>query len=274
MFQAKPFRHTKAVAFTLIELLVVIAIIAILAAILFPVFAQAREKARQISCLSNEKQIGLGLLQYNQDYDENMPLPGFTHSGAPGGSCGAGPWTDCYSWRTSILPYVKSTGVFKCPDFQISPQVNTSDYNGSQWQNSTDNKVNHIPLSYAGSLTWANFSYQGIAQVTRPASIIMVVESRFMYPDMATWTIGSDGGYWDNAQIIHGGKKSNYIFYDGHAKAYNPCQTFGDLTKWKPGDTPPDDYLWEWYVAANGTDPNPNILQGWQNECYQKPEMK
>ena len=60
-------------AFTLIELLVVIAIIAILAAILFPVFAQAREKARAISCLSNEKQIGLGIMQYQQDWDEKNP---------------------------------------------------------------------------------------------------------------------------------------------------------------------------------------------------------
>jgi prepilin-type N-terminal cleavage/methylation domain-containing protein/prepilin-type processing-associated H-X9-DG protein len=87
--------------FTLIELLVVIAIIAILAAILFPVFAKAREKARQTSCLSNVKQIVLGMLQYAQDYDERMPH-GYS-SAAPG------------PWYYLIDPYMKSTQILKCP---------------------------------------------------------------------------------------------------------------------------------------------------------------
>src|SRR3982750_4482024 len=87
--------------FTLIELLVVIAIIAILAAILFPVFAKAREKARQISCASNERQLGLGFMQYTQDYDECLPT---THWGTPVG------------WAGQLYPYIKSAGLFKCPD--------------------------------------------------------------------------------------------------------------------------------------------------------------
>jgi len=86
--------------FTLIELLVVIAIIAILAAILFPVFAKAREKARQASCESNEKQLGIGILQYVQDYNENFP----------GGTAGTGT-----GWAGQIYLYEKSTGVYKCP---------------------------------------------------------------------------------------------------------------------------------------------------------------
>src|SRR6187402_2037112 len=83
--------------FTLIELLVVIAIIAILTAILFPVFAQVREKARQTTCLSNEKQIGLGITQYVQDYDETN----------------ATTWA---TWQTVINPYMKSHEVYRCPD--------------------------------------------------------------------------------------------------------------------------------------------------------------
>src|SRR5450631_2495789 len=94
--------------FTLIELLVVIAIIAILAAILFPVFAKVREKARQTACLSNEKQLGLGFAQYVQDYDENFPPSTNSQYGSP---LGLG-----YGWGNRINPYVKSTGVFNCPD--------------------------------------------------------------------------------------------------------------------------------------------------------------
>ncbi|RYX80380.1 DUF1559 domain-containing protein [bacterium] len=91
-------------AFTLIELLVVIAIIAILAAILFPVFSRARENARRSSCQSNLKQIGLGIMQYTQDYDERMP-------GTFVGPIGSGGYV---CWNQSIHPYIKSTQVFQC----------------------------------------------------------------------------------------------------------------------------------------------------------------
>ncbi len=95
--------------FTLIELLVVIAIIAILAAILFPVFAQAREKARQTSCLSNTKQLALGLYQYVQDYDEQMPTAFPAVAPINGGNINRVPYD------IQILPYVKNDQVYICP---------------------------------------------------------------------------------------------------------------------------------------------------------------
>ncbi len=107
--------RSKSRGFTLIELLVVIAIIAILAAILFPVFARAREKARQTSCLSNMKQLMLGALMYSQDYDEVM-LPVYV-------DCGAGSYTlpnggshgGAMLWPTCLYPYVKNIQIFVCP---------------------------------------------------------------------------------------------------------------------------------------------------------------
>src|SRR5258707_9160721 len=117
-------------AFTLIELLVVIAIIAILAAILFPVFAQAREKARAISCLSNEKNMGTAVLMYGQDYDETI-LPWWTsqeYSGQPFRE---------RSWVTRIQPYVKNgtvvagqqrpNGIFACPSFSVPNYLKAAD---------------------------------------------------------------------------------------------------------------------------------------------------
>lgn len=99
----------KSSAFTLIELLVVIAIIAILAAILFPVFSRARENARRTTCRSNLRQIGMGLLQYTQDYDERLIR---SWSGVNNKASDA---TQRYKWMDSIYPYVKSEQVFDCP---------------------------------------------------------------------------------------------------------------------------------------------------------------
>ncbi len=104
----------KRSGFTLIELLVVIAIIAILAAILFPVFARAREKARQTSCLSNNKQLANAFLMYAQDYDETFPPSRFSDLGLNGIGMPDNA-NRRFPWNVSIYPYVKSTGVFACP---------------------------------------------------------------------------------------------------------------------------------------------------------------
>jgi prepilin-type N-terminal cleavage/methylation domain-containing protein/prepilin-type processing-associated H-X9-DG protein len=108
-------------AFTLIELLVVIAIIAILASILFPVFGRARENARKSSCQSNLKQVGLGLLQYSQDYDESMPMIWSSH-----GATSPNPGGD---WIDALQPYVKSYQIFVCPSDSrsIKPSYENSD---------------------------------------------------------------------------------------------------------------------------------------------------
>ncbi len=98
-------KHRTRTGFTLIELLVVIAIIAILAAILFPVFARARENARRASCASNLKQIGLAMIQYSQDYDErNVPR-----------TVGSGGNAESATWANITQPYIKSTQIFQCP---------------------------------------------------------------------------------------------------------------------------------------------------------------
>lgn len=139
--------------FTLIELLVVIAIIAILAAILFPVFAQAREKARQSACLSNAKQLASAISMYTQDYDEALPMGGYTPtSGASG------------RWFRDIFPYVKSLNVFICPSksdarvsatepgFQIRPDA-------SGLPNATD-----IAGGYGCNINIMNYSFRSSAE--------------------------------------------------------------------------------------------------------------
>ena len=103
--------------FTLIELLVVIAIIAILASILFPVFSRARENARRASCQSNLKQIALGIVQYNQDYDGRYP------SVASGVGTTTAPYTAPYGWASTTQPYLKSTQILQCPTEITDPGV-------------------------------------------------------------------------------------------------------------------------------------------------------
>ncbi len=140
-------------AFTLIELLVVIAIIAILAAILFPVFARARENARRASCQSNLKQIMLGYMQYTQDYDEKVPAAYYYTTG----------------WYNTMYPYIKSTQIYKCP----------SDSSEVVAVNSNLLMPNGYRVSYA--YNWDVGFYQGaefnIAKFTYPANAVAIVDA-------------------------------------------------------------------------------------------------
>lgn len=154
----------KTSAFTLIELLVVIAIISILAAILFPVFAQAREKARQSSCASNQKQIGLAILQYNQDYDELYPM-GFYNASASGTPV---------SWPAMIQPYAKNTQIFQCPS-------ETDDY-GMTPGTFTPATPNGFVTTYAynyylgGNNNTANSMTKSLAELGKAAETVMMVD--------------------------------------------------------------------------------------------------
>jgi prepilin-type N-terminal cleavage/methylation domain-containing protein len=109
-------RSSRHKGFTLIELLVVIAILAILAAILFPVFAQAREKARQAACLSNTKQMGLGILMYVQDYDETYSPAYYYNDPDASGNLDL---TGINQWSGLVQPYVKNVGIFVCPSDKV-----------------------------------------------------------------------------------------------------------------------------------------------------------
>jgi prepilin-type N-terminal cleavage/methylation domain-containing protein/prepilin-type processing-associated H-X9-DG protein len=154
--------------FTLIELLVVIAIIALLAAILFPVFARARENAKRANCQSNLKQIGLGMMQYTQDYDERLPFP---YVGQINRNSSRAPQDDYdgYMWMDAIYPYVKSGGVFNCPSMTFNRKGNNSiSYQPFQysdptlWQGSASTKGPTVRGTYkkkAGSYT-INTAYQ------------------------------------------------------------------------------------------------------------------
>jgi prepilin-type N-terminal cleavage/methylation domain-containing protein/prepilin-type processing-associated H-X9-DG protein len=173
--------------FTLIELLVVIAIIAILAAILFPVFAQAREKARATSCLSNTKQLSLGIQMYVQDYDETFPYWNWGQS--YNGASGAGTSPNHFEslWFNAIYPYVKNAQIYACPSANTHDTLNQNLIWG--WTNVTDvtqvginPALANVALNYAGNQTifegdFNNFSAVTLAALDRPAQTMALGDS-------------------------------------------------------------------------------------------------
>ena len=150
-----PVRRSRA-GFTLIELLVVIAIIAILAAILFPVFAAARSKARQTSCLSDLKQIGTAMLQYSQDFDEAMVNHYYRDANFPfagGVTYPPGAASTNYKWMDAIQPYVKNTAIFNCPE------QGTSDYLDPATIRSGDTTTKYGPYIPQSQITAISRNY-------------------------------------------------------------------------------------------------------------------
>ncbi|MGQ9880831.1 MAG: prepilin-type N-terminal cleavage/methylation domain-containing protein [Armatimonadota bacterium] len=205
-------RHSS--AFTLIELLVVIAIIAILAAILFPVFAQAREKARQTVCLSNMKQMGWAVNMYLQDYDEAFPLDSHTGTNAP--------WV----WLRTLEPYTRTKLLYRCPS---DPSTNWEvPLPGYRTTRKTSYVTNFWMLPRLGvdDLTTYCTGFNTLASIRAPARTIYISEQRTNstgdHYHSGAWRWPNQCGTFipvedELAMTWHLGG-TNYTFVDGHAK--------------------------------------------------------
>lgn len=219
------------VGFTLIELLVVIAIIAILAAILFPVFGRARENARRSSCQSNLKQIGLGIAQYTQDYDEKMPyiLPDPEKVGPPGKFV-----SEYIVWGDVVQPYVKSMQIFTCPSNSLPKPVPAP--SGSPLPTISDSNFHYVPTVYKDiEGMWIEFINFGggaaptaLAAIDSPSETLSIGERKPAgSPYGYVVTSPSNGGAFTTM-----GKPSdlhldggNWLFGDGHVKWMRPEAT-------------------------------------------------
>ncbi len=236
-------------AFTLIELLVVIAIIAILAAILFPVFASAREKARAITCTSNEKQIGTAFLMYAQDYDETLPPASYNSDVIVNGA----PAPTTWMWSVgSYIPsgYPSSTaaekglpyGVYVCPDYAKTAVGTSASPSHSYLVNS-----NLCPswISATG-LTPVTAPPSVLASIKAPSQLVLVTEAAsgsriFDTGDDVNIDTGGTGNVFAQCQAVYligrarHNNGANYLLADGHVKWYsapNPSFTSTGSNFW------------------------------------------
>ncbi|MGD9496878.1 MAG: prepilin-type N-terminal cleavage/methylation domain-containing protein [Armatimonadota bacterium] len=234
----------RARGFTLIELLVVIAIIAILAAILFPVFARAREKARQTSCLSNVKQLSTAVNMYIQDYDETY-CAAYTYSGS--WPIAGAPWWRAYAgmWFNCIFPYVNNTQVYVCPSAGYLNYCGSYGWNIRGGTADTVPRANPRPYAngfgyYYGDWGTPTGKPLNVSFVTEPAETIVLGDPASNgYSGNGLYLIGySNGGFipclhmggmpvgsvgWAPPAGEAGAGGGNYAFADGHAK-YLPAQ--------------------------------------------------
>jgi len=231
-------RYLSRKGFTLIELLVVIAIIAILAAILFPVFAKAREKARQATCTNNLKQIGIAVMQYAQDYDEWLP-----HAGnAYGFATGISNWKQLVAPYLSVSPVTTHTveiGVFRCPSQPNKSCGNSSygdggRYGGYGW--------NFQYLGWRNELEGSTQPWINLTNITSPSSTILAGETSdyYIYDGSGTdrsyrcfaiYTGPSWGEGTDFACKRHN-NGGNYIWCDGHVSWVSADTMLGKAQTW------------------------------------------
>lgn len=229
-------------AFTLIELLVVIAIIAILAAILFPVFAQAREKARQTICLSNVKQLGLGVMMYMQDFDETVPIGGYWVDSSPTGES---------RWYWDVQPYMKSQMIRQCPSSRFARNITpankwdsnyglNSNLSGwAQWANVKSNAAITVP---ADTILFTEADTVKVSWLSAPSIPMSVITDSTKWANVGTWSCdwdvsppdqwdynatwaggrGYDPAYfitdWKRVPIPRHSGGANVAYCDGHAK--------------------------------------------------------